>query len=268
MPPLLYPDLTGAIRHAVYDVHNKLGPLWSEETYETALAMALGKRGLQFARQQEFEVYYRDHRVGLYRPDVDVEQKVLLELKAVPELFPLHEAQLISYLKVTGRPLGLLISFGAARADIRTYPNKVSGKNALNVLLEFPEFPTLGDLSHQLLRMAHGILTELGPGFFHQVYRRAFWYELTWAEVPFRVLKSIQAEYEGEVLETREMRAFLVDGQLLLWPVALREEVFAVDDLTRAKLRHFTEYFEAKLGLVVNFNNVRLDYRFWRNGGG
>ena len=107
-------ELVYKIRGAVFDIYNNVTGNWKEEVYEDILFDALSDNGLKVERQKEFEVFYKGNRIGLYRTDLIVEDKIILELKAVPEVFPLHEAQTISYLKISGLQLALLINFGGA----------------------------------------------------------------------------------------------------------------------------------------------------------
>jgi len=107
-----FKEITGAIIGAAIDVHRVLGPGLLESAYEACLAFELTERGLQVARQKELPVIYRDVHLDCgYRIDLLVENVVVVELKAIDQLAPIHEAQLLSYLKLSGCPIGLLINF-------------------------------------------------------------------------------------------------------------------------------------------------------------
>ena len=100
-----------AIKAAV-EVHRLLGPGLLESVYEEALARELAINSLRFERQKSFPVTYKGHRLGTeYRVDFVVERRVVLELKSVGRLEPIHEAQLLTYLRLSGLWLGLLINF-------------------------------------------------------------------------------------------------------------------------------------------------------------
>lgn len=104
--------LTERIIGAALDVHRTLGPGLLESTYDACLAFELLERGLTFERQKELPVIYRGHRLDCgYRIDLLVENVVIVELKAVEQLGPVHTAQVISYLRLTGLRVGLLINF-------------------------------------------------------------------------------------------------------------------------------------------------------------
>ena len=97
---------------AAIAVHRELGPGLLESAYEACLEYELLDRGVRVQRQKELPVVYRDVRIDCgYRIDLLVDDTIIVELKAVDRLLPIHEAQLMSYLKLSGRRLGLLINF-------------------------------------------------------------------------------------------------------------------------------------------------------------
>ena len=104
--------LTGQIIGAAIEVHRHLGPGLLESTYEACLAYELEQLGLSFERQKPLPLVYKEMRLDQgYRIDLLVEEQVIVELKVVEELAPVHEAQLLSYLKLSGCSVGLLINF-------------------------------------------------------------------------------------------------------------------------------------------------------------
>jgi GxxExxY protein len=105
-------DLTKSVIGAAIEVHRALGPGLLESAYEICLCRELNLRGIQFQRQLPIPLEYKGVELDCgYRSDVIVEDTLLLELKAVDALLPIHEAQLLSYLKLTGLSVGLLINF-------------------------------------------------------------------------------------------------------------------------------------------------------------
>jgi GxxExxY protein len=114
---VVYRELSYKIMSAVFEVHNGLGPGFLESIYEEALVHELGLRGLHVERQREMPVYYKEKLVGQHRLDVVVEDKIILELKAVAALNDAHKQQTLSYLKATGFKLGILINFGTPKAQ-------------------------------------------------------------------------------------------------------------------------------------------------------
>lgn len=104
--------LTEKIIGCAIRVHRELGPGLLESAYEACLAFELGESGLLVARQKSLPVTYRGINLDCgYRLDLVVQEKVILELKTVDKLLPIHNAQLISYLKLSGLKVGLLINF-------------------------------------------------------------------------------------------------------------------------------------------------------------
>lgn len=96
---------------AALEVHRILGPGFLESVYEEALAIELELRGIRFQRQEKVTVCYKGRQIGEGRTDFVVEGALILEIKAVDKLMPVHQAQVLSYLKATGFRLGLLMNF-------------------------------------------------------------------------------------------------------------------------------------------------------------
>jgi GxxExxY protein len=107
--------LTGAVIGAAIEVHRALGPGFLESVYEEAMYVELSHRGIGFVRQAGIGVNYKGTIVGEGRVDVLVEDALVVELKAVEALAPIHTAQVLSYLKATGGHIGLLINFNVVR---------------------------------------------------------------------------------------------------------------------------------------------------------
>lgn len=114
---IIYRDLSYQIMQAVFEVHNTLGPGFVESVYEEALAHEFDLRHIPFERQKEITVYYKQHVVGRHRLDLVVEDKIILELKAVSTLTDVFKQQVLSYLKTTGLKLAILINFGTTRVE-------------------------------------------------------------------------------------------------------------------------------------------------------
>jgi len=105
-------EITGKIIGAAMEVHKGLGPGLLESTYEECLTYEISKLNLKYQRQIDLPVLYKDMKLDCgYRLDLVVEDEVLVELKSVEKLLPIHEAQLITYLKMGGYRVGLLINF-------------------------------------------------------------------------------------------------------------------------------------------------------------
>jgi GxxExxY protein len=105
-------DITGDIIAAAIEVHRNLGPGLLESTYEICLCHELSIRGVPFQKQLALPVSYKGiHLDAGYRIDLFVESQVIVELKSVEAIAPIHSAQLLTYLRLTNREIGLLINF-------------------------------------------------------------------------------------------------------------------------------------------------------------
>ncbi len=107
-----FDPLSQRVLGCAIEVHRALGPGLLETVYEKALAQELTDAGLQFAAQVQLPVIYKGRDLGCgFRIDLLVENSVVVELKTVDQLAPIHEAQLLTYLKLSGHRIGLLINF-------------------------------------------------------------------------------------------------------------------------------------------------------------
>ncbi len=105
-------DLSKEIVDSLFCVHKELGPGFLEKIYEDALCCELSDRKLIFEKQKTYVVGYKNHLLPTeYRLDFVIDDKIVLELKAVERILPLHQAQLMSYMKLAGCSLGFLVNF-------------------------------------------------------------------------------------------------------------------------------------------------------------
>jgi GxxExxY protein len=110
-----YPEseLTGMIIGCAMEVHRILGNGFQEVIYQRALAIEMKQQGLEFSREHEMEIFYKNEYVGTRRVDFFVEEKIMVEIKAIIQLEDVHLAQAINYLEAYGMKIGLLINFGS-----------------------------------------------------------------------------------------------------------------------------------------------------------
>jgi GxxExxY protein len=121
---MLDTELTHKIIGAAIEVHRQLGPGLLESAYEECLARELTLRGIFYERQKPIPVVYKSVKLDCgYRLDLLVEHRVVVELKAIEQLTPIHEAVVLTYLKLSGNTLGLLINFHVAvlKDGVRRY---------------------------------------------------------------------------------------------------------------------------------------------------
>jgi GxxExxY protein len=112
-------ELIKEIVSCAFEVRLRLKPGFLESVYKNALLIELRDRGIKAEEEYPLKVFYKEEVVGEFRADIMVEEKVIVELKAVQELHIAHEAQLVNYLTVTKSDTGLLINFGGPKLEVR-----------------------------------------------------------------------------------------------------------------------------------------------------
>ena len=119
---LLYKDLTDRILQAAYTVHNELGCGFLEKVYQEALAIQMTEMNIPFEREKHLKVFYHGKCLQCdYIADFVVDDKVILELKAVTEMDNVFKAQTINYLKITGYKVGFLMNFGQEEFQFKRF---------------------------------------------------------------------------------------------------------------------------------------------------
>jgi len=123
---MLYEDLTKKIIAAAMKVHSTLGNGFQEVIYQRAMELEMPFENLTFKREMEMPVYYRSEQIGTRRVDFFVEEKIMVELKAITKLEDVHLAQAMNYLEAYKMEIGLLINFGAKSLEFkRVHNNKL-----------------------------------------------------------------------------------------------------------------------------------------------
>ena len=257
MPKIIHKELSYKVRGVLLNVHNTLGPNLPEHFYRDAAAFDLETEDVRCETEKVFEVYYRGVRVGFYLVDIWVEDgKIILEIKVAPEILPLHLAQAISYLKVTDADLAIVVSFGAGSLLDKRLPNFLRDKV---VSFEWQERPVAEcmlypALTNHLFEVLHRVHFELGPGFLHQVYRRATMVELEHQGFSYDYIKQVPVYYQDHYLGPQPARLISVDGKVLLATVAVKQADKAMQEQLKARLRHLG----FRLGLLANFHGTEL----------
>ena len=123
MTEIVEKDLSYQIVQAGYTVFNELGPGFDEKIYENAMVVVLEKSNHIIEQQKRVKIYFQGVEVGLDKIDLIVDGRVILELKAVSEIAPIHRQQALSYLKATGLDLAMVINFGASRLQVARVVN-------------------------------------------------------------------------------------------------------------------------------------------------
>lgn len=115
----LYKDLTYRIIGAIYEVHKELGSVHKENIYHRALAIELNNQSIPFNEERSVEVKYKGIKIGVYKPDFIIDEKVILEIKVVPFITKSMRDQVYYYVKGTKYKLVLLANFGTSKVAIK-----------------------------------------------------------------------------------------------------------------------------------------------------
>lgn len=264
MTKLLYADLTYQLRGIGFQVHNELGPGHDEKDYEVALCYGMSDADIIFRPQQKYYINYRDEQIGEYIPDIVLaDGKVILDLKATPQIVAFHKAQVLSYTAVTGAELGLIMNFGSTSLQFERLPNFLENRQRVDSKIPIPADGLYPELTYQILDALFTVHRTLGPGFLSQVYRRASRIELSHCGINYIYLKELPLRYKGQVISQKETRLVWIEGKILLATVALS----TITHEHTEKLRWAMRETGCQLGVIANFYPSRLDVRFLRVAG-
>ena len=259
MTKLIHKKLNYKVRGVLFDVYNNLGPNLPENFYRDASAIGFEMVGIRCHIEKQFDVYYRGVEVGRYFVDAWLEDgKMCLEFKVVPQLLPIHRAQAISYLKATDADLALLVNFGQASLVDERLPNFLREKEVAFTWQPQPPVPgrLYPELTDELLASLHRVHFGLGPGFFHQVYRRAVMVDLREQSIGYEYIKETPIRYKGVHIGTQPTRLIHVENKILVATVA----VGAIDEAMKAQLKARMNHYNARLALLANFSKTQLEF--------
>jgi GxxExxY protein len=257
---LVHKELSYKVHGILLQVRNELGPMLSETFYREATRIALVQAGIRCEVEKSFTVTYQGTQVGLYAVDLWVEDgKILLELKVASAILPLHKAQAISYLKVTNADLAIIANFGTPSFVTERLPNFVRDKQPSFVWTPREQTHNMlyPELTEQLFKLLHRVHFALGPGFLHQVYRRATMIALQTENVFYHYLREIPVLFRGHHIGNQETYIVRVDEKVLLAPIAVTE----ITEAMEARLRALLIQQRLQLGLIANFHSVTLEIK-------
>lgn len=126
MANLAYPELSYTIMGLLFDVHSRLGGGYAEKYYQRAVEKLLLKNDLKYDKELMANISFEDEKIGKYFLDFLIDQKIVLELKTVPRLLPIHFRQVRAYLKVKRLELGILANFRGNKLTYKRILNRVS----------------------------------------------------------------------------------------------------------------------------------------------
>jgi GxxExxY protein len=259
MTKLLHKELTGTIIGVYYDVYNGTGRTYPEYVYENAMMGDLQALRVPCCRQDEYQVFYKGKLVGVQRLDLFIADEVVVELKVVPALTRLHEAQAISYLKVTGKQVGLLFNFGSPEPDFeRLYFDPPLQQNDLGTsdcaLPEFPDSYLAPELTHAIIGGLFEVHATLGPGFISRIYANACYHELQLRGLHVRPQKKYQVIYRNRTVGEIQFRHLCVEGSVFVFPVAVQD----INDIRFNNLKDWMRVQNIPLAVLANFHDASL----------
>lgn len=265
MTELLYRDLTSKIIRVYYDVYNGLSRTYPEYIFENAMMRELQRQKIHCNRQDEYQIFYKEWLVGVQRLDILVAETVVLELKVKPQLAPLDQAQLMSYLKTVNRQVGLLFNFGSSAPEFkRAFFNPGQPSSLMpDSPREWPDllFP---QLSYQIIGGLFDVHNELGPGFIHRIYANACYREMQSRGLAVKPQRQITVFYRGEAVGEVKLAHLLVEGNVMLFPVAVRDS----NRIEPENLRRWMASQGVPLGILANFCAEQLNLVFMKESAG
>lgn len=252
-PDIAYPAIQAAV-----DVHQSLGPRQNESTYERAFAARLQAAGLEVWTQVGLPLRYKQARLDCgFRVDAIVARSLVVEVKAVESLAPIHDAQVPTYLRLTEIKLGLLLNFdvavmrqGIRRLILSSRPGPPTPDNT-NCS---PIVRGLTPLARQLWDAAGEVHQQLGPGLLPKAYETCLAYELHARRLAFRRAVQVPLDFPGAKGGETLHVPLLVDDRLPVVCLAVAE----LTDVHRARVRTMLRHGNWPHGLAINFNVLRL----------
>ena len=270
-------EITHEIIGAAIEVHRELGPGKAEAAYERALAHELGMRGLTHRVQVPVPVVYKGVKLECgYRLDLLVADGVVVEIKSVEFLSPIHRAQVLTYLKLGGWKLSLLLNFNVAvlkdgierlvlglpeegretpeaRWTQRGKALTPTGTPSLNSLTDCGEAEA-ERLARESLASAKEVHRELGPGLLPSAYEICLCHELHLRGVAFTRKQPLPLNYKGISLPEPDEVELMVGERVVVKPCALME----VQPVHEAELLSQLRLGGWSLGLLINFNTINF----------
>lgn len=261
MSKLQHEALTGKIIGTYYEVYNHTARTYPEYIYERAMIKELRQRGLAVEQQDEYQIFYKERLIGLQRLDLFVVQEVVVEIKVAEKLGARHKAQAYSYVKTVDKQVGLLFNFGGQEPEFsriyfnpakRASPSATEKKGEEVVLPDNWLYP---ELAYKVIGGLYEVHHVLGSGFVHRLYTAACYQELRLLDLGVKLLKRMQVAYKGEVVGDIAFGHLLVEGKIMVFPVALQY----TRDIKLDNLKRWMRRNEIQLGILANFDAAQLE---------
>lgn len=264
MTEIVHPELSYAVQGMFMRIYNEHGPRLDEEIYENLIAHLMRQDGYACRQQEEFHVLYKGVHIETFRTDVSLLPRLIIEVKVAPRIHPLHVAQSITYLKVTEADLGIVVNFGGESLEFKRVPNFISDKQPDVVAPPVPDDPKLlyPELTGEIRRCLYEVHRELGPGFWHRVYRDAVKVEFELSGLLCEHKLWMDIYHDGWHAGRQPCNVLIVDDKVMVTPVAVRSVTDAMRNQFKAHLRRLS----LKIGLLPNFHGERLEIETMRVG--
>jgi len=265
MTELLHKELTSKIIGVYYDVYNGTARTYPEFIYERAMAEDLRRKDIRCQQQEEYEIFYKDKKVGSQQLDLFIADEVVVEIKVAPQLTKLHKAQAFSYLKVVGKHVGLLCNFGRAEPEFeRLYfqPRSAQGATEAKQLPEFAQLTEFipPELTGTVIDGLYQVHTILGPGFIHRIYANAVYHELLLRGLDVLPRREYQVIYRGQSVGEIKFNHLQVDNKLMVFSVATTD----INSLSINNLKAWMHVQKIPAGILANFYPTRLEFMVLR----
>ena len=251
-------EITHQIIGAAIDVHRELGPGQDEVLYEDAMEVAMRHRKLSFHRQPGLPVHYKGIKLDCgFRPDFVVEDMVVVEGKAVEAGHPVFDAQVRTYQRLGGWPLGLLLNFNVPvmkNGVSRFIVDATEFRKEKTVSTEFERTQSKDDLIEAIIGAAIEVHRYLGPGLLNSVYQACLRHELSLAGLKFEGKRRVGVVFQGSTLGHPAELDLVVEGVILISVLSVHKLLPVHEAQTRSQMR----LGGLAVGLLLNFHAPRL----------
>ncbi|MCI0616543.1 GxxExxY protein, partial [bacterium] len=250
---LIYRDLTEKLRGCIFDVHNKLGVGYDEETYHQALIRRFQEKGdIPFMSQEIKWLLHRNLPIRMFKLDFLTFDKIILLLKCIQSGFiQPNYVQMISELKLWQKHLGLMVNVGLPKVNIKRIPFTEKDKKLWEDYSYIQNRMTEPE-RQLLLRLRDAILFVYechGLGYGKVVCRKLVETELTFQKTRFEKHATIAVKYNDEIIRNFKMRFLLVEEQVILGVTALQREV----NYEIITMQTYLKALGLSVGMLVNF---------------
>ncbi len=246
---LLYKDLSGRIIGCVFDVFREIGPGYDEFTYHQSLKVCLAKEGLQFLSKPHFKINYRGVEIIELEPDFLVDDKTILELKAIQSDFlPENYTKIISYLRLADKRLGILINFGLLMANFKRVP---FDERPLKIIEDYNELAQPIRENEEFRRLRDSIVNvakELRLGYHTEIYQKTMRVELELEKFFCEDQVKVPVYYQNAFINNYAIDFWRINGKILLAVLAGSKEVSAYDIL---RMRSYLKRLSLSAGLIA-----------------